>query len=44
MKHETANRLSNRDEQTTVTEDMAIASEAIHGCSSKPSGDNIPEN
>lgn len=44
MIHVTTNRFSKRDEQTTVTDDMAIASEAIHGCSSKPSGENSPMN
>ena len=34
--------LSRRDEQTTVTEDNAIAADAIHGWSSSPTGMNTP--
>ena len=35
--------LSSRDSPTTDTDDIAIANDAIHGCNSKPTGENKPK-
>lgn len=34
--------LSRREDKTTETDDIAMAAEPIHGCSTRPIGRNIP--
>lgn len=34
--------MSRREDKTTETDDIAMAAEPIHGCSTRPIGRNIP--